>query len=207
MAWIPCAFKTSFTSTITITKLAISFTCVEACRAIPLLYTICKVCTHADSDCKTSLIYHIPASDNIPQCDFESQVLTLSKGVTHVPDEIVYKLTYPVKGHSQEGPLLSQFNNQFGIENVIGYHDCGPEDPHGSTRCFLNNAEFWEVFEQQDLRHLPEGRRHVPEERGLQCIALSGKGKAFIDLKNPDGGTPSPGKLLETILHAIIGKW
>ena len=87
--------------------------------------------------------------------------------------------------------------------DVIGYHDCGTEDPHGSTKRLLNGAEFWRVFDQQDL---PEGRRHGPEERGLQCIVLSGEGKALVDLHNTDGGTPSPGELLESILHAIIGK-
>ena len=126
-------------------------------------------------------------------------MITLSKGVAHLPDELTYKLTYPVKGRSQEGPLFSQLYGQFGI----AYHHCGPNDPHGSTRRLLNGAEFWRVFGQQDL---PEDRRHEPEERGLQCIALSGNGKALLDLQNPDGGTPSPGELLESILHAIIGK-
>ena len=68
----------------------------------------------------------------------------------------------------------------------------------------MNDAEFWNIFEQNDY---PESRLHEPEERGLQCIALSGEGKALIDLRDADGGTPSPGELLETILHAIIGKW
>ena len=130
-------------------------------------------------------------------------MLTLS-GVDHLPDELTYKQTYQIKGNSQEGPLFSQFNGQFGIADVIGYYDCEPEDPHGSTRHLLNDAEFWRVFEQQDL---PEGRRHGPEERGLQCIVLSGEGKALVDLHNTDGGTPSPGELLESILHAIIGEW
>ena len=143
-----------------------------------------------------------PATEDIPQRDLESRILTLS-GVDHIPDRLTYKQTYQIKGHSQEGPLLSQFNGQFGIADVIGFHDCGPEDPHGSTRRLLNNAEFWRVFEQQDL---PEGGRHEPEERGLHCIALSAEGKALIDLHDTDGGTPSPGELLETILHAIIGK-
>ena len=129
-------------------------------------------------------------------------MLTLS-GVDQLPNEITYKQTYQIKGHSQEGPLFSQFNGQFGIADVIGYHECGPEDPHGSTKHLLNDAEFWTVFEQQDL---PEGTRHEPEERGLHCIALSGKGKALIDLDDTDGGTPPPGELLESILHAIIGK-
>jgi hypothetical protein len=130
-------------------------------------------------------------------------MLTLSKGITHIPDKLTYKLTYPVKGQSQEGPLLSQFNGQFGIADVIGYHHCGTEDPHGSTRRLLNDAEFWRVFGQQDIR---EGRCHEPEERGLQCIALPAEGKPLVDLHKTDGGTPSPGELLESILHAIIGK-
>ena len=69
----------------------------------------------------------------------------------------------------------------------------------------MNDAEFWRVFGQQGLA---EGRRYEPEEslRGLQCIVLSGEGKALVDLHNKDGGTPSPGELLESILHAIIGK-
>jgi hypothetical protein len=132
----------------------------------------------------------------------ESRTLTLSNGVTQIPDELTYKLTYPVKGQSQEGPLFSQFHGQFGIADVIGYHECGAEDPHGSTSRLLNGAKFWRVFEQKDH---PD-RRHEPEERRLQCIALSGKGEALIDLQNPNGGIPSPGELLESILHAIIGK-
>ena len=129
-------------------------------------------------------------------------MLTLSR-VDCLPNKITYKQTYQIKGHSQEGPLFSQFNGQFGIADIIGYHECGPEDPHGSTKHLLNDAKFWRVFEQQDL---PEGTRHEPEERGLHCIALSGEGKALIDLDDTDGGTPPPGELLESILHAIIGK-
>ena len=144
-----------------------------------------------------------PASKDIPPCDLESRTLTLSEGITHLPDEFTYKLTYPVKGQSQEGPLLSKFNGQFGIADVIGYHNCGPEEPHGSTRGLLKDAESWKVFGLQDA---PEGRRREPEERGLQCIALLGKGEALIDLQNPHGDKPSPGELLESILHAIIGK-
>jgi hypothetical protein len=129
-------------------------------------------------------------------------MLTLS-GVDHLPDEFTYKQAYQIKGPSQEGPLFSQFHGQFGIADIIGYHECGPEDPHGSTRRLLDHADFWNVFRQQDL---PGGRHCKPEDRGLHCIALSGEGKALIDLDNTDGGTPSPGELLESILHAIIGK-
>ncbi len=160
---------------------------------------------HVDSKCTTLLIYRITysASKDIPQYDLKSRMLTLSNGVTQIPDKMVYKLTYPVKGQSQEGPLFSHFNGEFGIEDVIGYHNCGPKDPHGSTRHLLNDAKFWKVFQQQDLH---KDRHHKPEERGLQCIALSGKGKALIGLSNTDEAMLSPSELLETILHAIVGK-
>jgi hypothetical protein len=158
-----------------------------------------------DSECTTSLIYYITysASKDVPQYNLKSQTLTLSNGITHIPDEMVYKLTYPVKGQSQEGPLLSHFNGQFGIEDVIGYHNCGPEDSHGSTRHLLNNAKFWKVFQQQNLH---KDRHHKSEERGLQCIALSGKGNPLIGLSNTYRAMLSPSELLETILHAIVGK-
>ena len=132
--------------------------------------------------------------------------MTLSGEVDRLPDKFACKQTYPVEGHSQEGPLFSQFNGQFGIADVIGYHICGPEEPHGSTGRLLNGAEFWNIFDEQDLARFPGGRPQ-PEERGLQCIALSGDGKALLDLDVTDGGTPSPSELLESILHAIIGKW
>ena len=73
-----------------------------------------------------------PAAKDIPQRAPESWMLTLS-GVDHLPDKLTYKQTYQIKGHSQEGSLFSQFNGQFGIADVIGYHECGPKDPHGSS--------------------------------------------------------------------------
>src|SRR5712675_2646933 len=92
-----------------------------------------------------------PATEDIPQHHLESRMLTLSGALAHLPDKLTYKQTYQIKGYSKEGPMLSQFNGQFGIAHVIGYHECGPEDPHGSTRRLLNDAEPWRVFEQQDL--------------------------------------------------------
>jgi hypothetical protein len=145
-------------------------------------------------------------------------MLSFSKGITHIPDRLVYKQTYPIKGHSQEGPLFSQFIGQFGIADVIGYYCCGPEEPHGSTGPFLVDAEIWDPFEDQideeaNEQDLFEGgltprqqSRHEPKERGLQCVALSTEGQALLNLCNKIGGTPSPGELLETILHAIIGE-
>ena len=115
-----------------------------------------------------------------------------------IPDRLTYKQTYRIKGAPRAYSLFSQFSGQFGIADVIGYYDCGAGDPHGSTSRFLNGAEFWRVFGQRF-------RERRPEERGLQCIAFSGKGNTIVDIHNPDGGTPCPGKLLETIIHAIIG--
>ena len=140
-----------------------------------------------------------PVTKDVPQHHLQSRMLTLS-GVNQLPDKLTYKQTYPIKGHSQEGPLLSQLYGNFGIADVVGYHECGTEDPHGSTRRLLNDAEYWGVF------NFPECESHEPEERGLQCIAIPGEEKSLLDLENKDGGTPSPAELLESILHAIIGK-
>ena len=114
-----------------------------------------------------------------------------------LPDQITYKVSYPVEGRSQEGPLFSRFVGQFGIADVVGYHSCGPNEPHGSTRRLLWGAEFWSVLGD-------EGRE--PEERSQHCIAMSSEGRELLDLREEQGGIPSPGELLETLLHAIIGK-
>ena len=130
-------------------------------------------------------------------------MLTLTSG-DH-PDKIIYKQTYRIKGCPNAGQLLAKFNDHFGNVDVVGYHACGTDDPHGSTSPLVKGAKFWNVFGEKDDPD-SEARRQEPEERVLHCIAMSGEGKAFIDLDNADGGTPSPGELLETILHAIIGK-
>ncbi len=140
-------------------------------------------------------------------------MLTLSEGVTQIPDRLAYKQIYPIKGRSQEGPLFSKFIGKFGITDVFGYHICGPEEPHSSTGPFLVDADFWKLFEDQidedadewDLKSRPTPRHREPEERGLQCIALSSEGQVLLGLHNKIGGTPSPGELLESILHTIIG--
>jgi hypothetical protein len=132
----------------------------------------------------------------------ESRTLTLAQGISDLPDKLTYKLTYQIKGQSQEGPLLSEFNGYFGIADVIGYHVCGTEDPHGSTSRLFNNAEFWSLFPQKGLFG---GSPPEPEDRGLQCIAFPAEGKAFLDV-DIEGGVPSPSELLESILHAIIGE-
>ena len=130
-------------------------------------------------------------------------MLTLTLGP--LPDKIVYKQTYQIKGHPNEGQLLATFNGHFGIEDVIGYHVCGTDDPHGSTSPLVKSAKYWDIFDKTDDSASGD-RSEGPEERVLQCIAMSGEGKAFIDVGNPDGGIPSPIELLESVLHAIIGK-
>ena len=143
-----------------------------------------------------------PAISWVPHPNMKSRTLRLTPGVSCLPDKLTYKLTYQISGRSEEGPLISQFHGQFGIADVIGYRECEADDPHGSASRLLNNAEFWDVYEQDDIF---EGRRNEPEERRLQCIALSGEGMVLVDPHNTDG-IPSPGELLESILHAIIGK-
>ena len=140
-----------------------------------------------------------PATEEVPSPDLESRVLKLSKG-NSIPDKFTYKQSYQLQRHSQEGPLLAQFNGKFGIADVIGYYDCETEDLHGSTTRLSNAAQFWNLFSEKN----PSERK--PEERHLHCIGLSGEGNALIDLEDKVGGIPSPGELMEIILHGIIGK-
>ena len=149
---------------------------------------------------------------DLPDRDLKPRMLTLSEGVARLPDKLTYKQAYPIKGHSQEGPLFSQFVGQFGIADVIGYYVCGPNDSHGSTGPFFKGAEFWSVLEDEhrggggaNQQNKPISGRREPEDRGLYCIALSAGGQALLDLRDEKKGTPSPGELLETILHAMIG--
>ena len=67
---------------------------------------------------------------------------------------------------------------------------------------FSSGARYWNGF-------VPQGRGRGHGDRRLaavHCIALSEEGRALVGLDNTDGGMPSPGDLLESILHAIIGK-
>jgi hypothetical protein len=109
-------------------------------------------------------------------------------------------MTYPIKGHSQEGALFSRAFGQFGIADVVGFYSCRPNEPHGSTKSLFRNADSWSILDD---------RLSEPEDRGLQCTAYfeeGAEGQALLDLNNRNGGIPSPGEVLETILHAIIGK-
>src|SRR6266852_2050006 len=101
-------------------KFPVSFMRAAVCGAVPLLYIVCRVCTQIlNAGLHLSITY--PAAADIPQPDLESRTLSLSKGVTHIPDRLAYKQSYPIKGHSQEGPLFSQLVGQFGVTDVIGY--------------------------------------------------------------------------------------
>jgi hypothetical protein len=123
--------------------------------------------------------------------------LTLANNAVHLPDRITYKVSYPIEARAQEGQLLSRFVGHFGIADVVGFHVCGPDEPHGSTQRIFQNAEFWNVFGGVDRE---------PEKRSQQCIAMSPGGRSLLDLE-AEGGIPSPCELLDTILHAIIGEY
>ena len=127
----------------------------------------------------------------------QSQELALSDGINSLPDQMTYKVSYPVEGRALEGPLFSKFVGQFGIADVVGYHICGPDEPHGSTRRLFRGAEFWSVL---------GGDGREPEERSQQSIALSSGGQDLLDLGEKQRGIPSPRELLETLLHAITGE-
>jgi hypothetical protein len=137
------------------------------------------------------------ARTSTPALGLQSQELALANGINSLPDQITYKVSYPVEGRSQEGPLFSKFVGQFGIADVVGYHTCGPDEPHGSTWRLFRGAEFWSVM---------GGEGSEPQERSQQCIAMSSVGRDLLDLTEEQGGIPSPGELLEALLHAVIGK-
>ena len=126
----------------------------------------------------------------------QNRTLTLAKGMNSLPDKIVYKMSYPIERRAQEGVLFSEFVGQFGIVDVVGFYVCGPEEPHGSIEHLFRNANFWNICNDE---------AREPEERRQQCIAMSSKGQSLTNLTF-EGGIPSPGDLLETILHAIIGE-
>jgi hypothetical protein len=109
----------------------------------------------------------------------------------------VYKLSYQAEGHTSEGQLFSAFRDQFGIIDVVGFHICGQEEPFGNTESLIRNGSFWD-FKQ--------GGSGTPEKRYLHCIAMSFECLPLLDPSNEEAGIPSPTELVETILHAMIGK-
>jgi hypothetical protein len=126
-------------------------------------------------------------------------MLTLADGVSELPDQIVYKLFYQTEGHMSEGPLLSRFLGQFGIIDVVGFHISGPEEPFGNTKQLIRNASFWNFSRR-------EGETGIPEKRYLQCTAMSFECVPLLNISDKEAGIPTPAELLETILHAMIGK-
>ncbi|KAI0254122.1 hypothetical protein BJV78DRAFT_109146 [Lactifluus subvellereus] len=128
----------------------------------------------------------------------QNRTLTLAREVASLPDKIMYKMSYPIERRTQEGLLFSKFLGQFGIVDVVGFYVCGPKEPHGSIEHLFQNANFWSICDDAN----DEARE--PEERRQQCIAMSSEGQSLSNFTY-EGGIPSPGDLLETILHAIIG--
>ena len=117
--------------------------------------------------------------------------------MTALPDRIVYKLSSQVEGHTFEGPLFSKFFGPFGIINVVGFKMCGSDEPFGSTEYLIQNGEFWD-FKQ--------GGSGTPEKRLLHCTVMSLECLRLLNMSNEEVGIPTPAKLLETILHAMIGE-
>jgi hypothetical protein len=111
----------------------------------------------------------------------------------------VYKLSYQTEGHTFEGRLFSRFLGQFGIIDVVGFYVCGPEEPFGNTEYLIRNASFWNY--SQDATAIG-----TPEKRYLQCTAMSFECLPLLDISDKENGIPTPAELLETILHAMIGK-
>ena len=144
-------------------------------------------------------ITFVACGDSIP--NLQSRPISYSEGVTALPNKVVVKLTYPIKGRSQEGPLFSAFFGQFGIGDILGFYNCSSEEPHGSTAPFSRNAWYWNILDNKEQED-----HHGPEERGLQCLVLSAEGQSLIDLDENGNRIPSPADLLETILHAMIGE-
>jgi len=136
---------------------------------------------------------------NVPVTSMPSRTrrLMLGNKVDVLPHQMTYKVSYPVEARAQEGQLFSRFVGHFGVADVVGFHVCGPDEPHGSTERFFQHAAFWDVFDGVDSG---------PEMRSQQCIALSSEGRSLLDLEE-EGGIPSPCELLDTILHAIIGEY
>jgi hypothetical protein len=94
---------------------------------------------------------------------------------------------------------LSRFLGQFGIVDMVGFHTCGPEEPFGNTEYLIRNASFWDFSRF-------EGETGIPEERYLQCTAMSFECVPLLDTLDKETGIPTPAELVETILHAMIGK-
>ncbi|KAH9163310.1 hypothetical protein EDB89DRAFT_2021130 [Lactarius sanguifluus] len=137
--------------------------------------------------------------DTTPQ---RSRWLTLSDGVTELPEKMVYKLSYQTEGHSPEGDLLSGSLGQFGIVDIVGSYICTPEDaaeePFGSTAHHVRNSTFWPLSDQSVERS--------PDNRYLHCTAMALEGLPLLYTSDIEAGIPSPAELLESILHAMIGE-
>jgi hypothetical protein len=121
--------------------------------------------------------------------------------MTTLPDQMVYKLSYQTEGHSFEGPLFSAFLGEFGIIDIVGFKICGQEEPFGNTEYLVRNGSFWN-FNKSESGALSG----APEKRYLHCTAMSFECLPLLDISDKETGIPPPAELVETILHAMIGK-
>ncbi|KAH9170046.1 hypothetical protein EDB89DRAFT_2072346 [Lactarius sanguifluus] len=120
-----------------------------------------------------------------PACTSGTREAQLPDGMTELPEEMVYKLSYQTEGHSLEGELLSGFLGQFGIVDIVGSYVCTSEDATAWT-LWLNGASH---------------------NKYLHCTAMALEGLPLLYTSDIEAGIPSPAELLETILHAMIGHY
>ena len=131
------------------------------------------------------------------QINLRSRTLKLAKGVTTLPEQMVYKLSYQTEGHTSEGPLFSAFLGQFGIVDIVGFRTCGQqEELFGNTESLVQDGLFWDFG---------QGGSGAPERRYLNCTAMSFECLPLLDISDMEAGIPTPVELVETILHAMIG--
>ena len=153
-------------------KIVNCLTCAIAFVVVPQSFTIWRVRSllipqsfayvGARAACLDAASYSMPS---------QTRRLTLGNKVVALPDRMTYKVSYPVSARAQEGQLFSRFVNHFGIADVVGFHVCGPDEPHGSTQRFFHDAEFWNVFGGDDRE---------PEKRSQQCIAMCSGGTVTV---------------------------
>ncbi|KAH9028334.1 hypothetical protein EDB84DRAFT_280069 [Lactarius hengduanensis] len=100
-----------------------------------------RVCVRGRATAVYSIRACTPGTRDTPP---RSRWLTLSDGVTELPEKMVYKLSYQTEGHSPEGNLLSGSLGQFGIVDIVGSYVCTPEDateePFGSTAPYYHSV-------------------------------------------------------------------
>src|SRR6267142_814327 len=138
-------------------EFSVSFTCAISFVVVPRSFTTWRVQSLLIPQ-SSAYVAARAARIDAPISSMPSRTRRLMLGNKEValPGRMVYKVSYPVEARAQEGQLFSRFVGHFGIADVVGFHICGPDEPHGSTQQFLQDAEFWNVFGGLDCE--PEKR-------------------------------------------------